>query len=67
MLFGIDYARNALQKLREKEEQAYQNGYDDADQKANHYRAEKDENYRKGYEDGFNDALMAHSQFKPEP
>ena len=67
MLFGIDYARSALQKLREKEAQAYRNGYNDADKKARHYQAEKDENYRKGYEDGFNDALMARSRAKPEP
>ena len=59
MLFGIDYARDWMQKKREKEARAYADGYNAAAakcrqrQNGNSFAILDDANYQKGYEDGF--------------
>ena len=53
MLFGIDYARSVMQKLQEKEHQAYQEGYRDAKENAEQYRAGYDAGFNAGFDAGY--------------
>lgn len=61
MLFGIDYARDLMQKMREKETQAYEDGYNAADAKQRQRPTTvvivDDDIYQKAYGDGFNAGL----------
>ena len=60
MLFGIDYARDLMQKMRDKEAQAYQDGYNAAAKQRQNPTAAAivdDAAFGKGYDDGFNAGL----------
>ena len=61
MLFGIDYARDLMQKMRDKEAQAYQDGYNAAAAKQRQSPPAADfvdeAAFEKGYSHGFNAGL----------